>query len=266
MLRYRGTTSFGPASSAWSWSCSSSRSGCSPSGWSWATSMRYQALFSEAGGLAVGNDVTLSGIKVGTVSDISLQNGDALVTFTINGSYPLGSRDHRAHPHRHAARGARADPGVSGQRHAAPDDVIPTSRTSSPYSLTEAVSDLTTDTPAPTPKRSTSRWTRCRRPSTRSLRSWGPPSTACPDCPGRSTAATKACGSVQDRSDVTGDPVRTQPAGQHVDPQRQRSGGGAQRAPPSDRRACWPTPRRWRDSCPVWSPTTRRSWRRRWRG
>jgi phospholipid/cholesterol/gamma-HCH transport system substrate-binding protein len=44
----------------------------------WATSLRYQALFSEAGGLAVGNDVTVSGIKVGTVSSIELDNGDAL--------------------------------------------------------------------------------------------------------------------------------------------------------------------------------------------
>ena len=36
----------------------------------WATALRYQALFSEAGGLAVGNDVTVSGIKVGSVSSV----------------------------------------------------------------------------------------------------------------------------------------------------------------------------------------------------
>ena len=41
--------------------------------WSWATTVRYQALFTEAGGLAVGNDVTISGIKVGAVSDVSLR-------------------------------------------------------------------------------------------------------------------------------------------------------------------------------------------------
>ncbi|MCV7073210.1 MCE family protein, partial [Mycobacterium rufum] len=34
----------------------------------WATSIRHQALFTEAGGITVGNDVTLSGIKVGTVT------------------------------------------------------------------------------------------------------------------------------------------------------------------------------------------------------
>ena len=63
---------------------------------SWATSLRYQALFTEAGGLTVGNDVTVSGIKVGSVSSIELDNGDALVGFTIDGKYALGS-DTTAH-------------------------------------------------------------------------------------------------------------------------------------------------------------------------
>ena len=63
---------------------------------SWATAVRYQALFAEAGGLAVGNDVTVSGIKVGTVSSIELDNGEALVGFTIDGKYALGS-DTTAH-------------------------------------------------------------------------------------------------------------------------------------------------------------------------
>src|SRR6185312_12198233 len=56
-----------------------------------ASSIRYQALFSEAGGLAPGNPVTVSGIKVGTVSGIELKNDDALVTFAIPGSIRLGS-------------------------------------------------------------------------------------------------------------------------------------------------------------------------------
>ena len=61
-----------------------------------ATSVRYQALFTEAGGLTAGNDVTVSGMKVGTVSDVSLRNGDALVTFTVKGNVPLGA-DTTAH-------------------------------------------------------------------------------------------------------------------------------------------------------------------------
>jgi len=112
----------------------------------WATSLRYQALFSEAGGLAVGNAVTLSGIKVGSVSNISLQNGDALVAFTIQGKYALGS-DTTAHIRTGTLLGERvlalesAGNGTLDARH-----VIPTTRTSSPYSLTDAVSDLTTNT------------------------------------------------------------------------------------------------------------------------
>ena len=31
----------------------------------WATTLRYQALFTEAGGLASGNDVRIAGFKVG---------------------------------------------------------------------------------------------------------------------------------------------------------------------------------------------------------
>ncbi len=52
----------------------------------WATAIRYHAVFSEAGGITVGNDVTVSGIKVGSVSSVALDNGDALVGFTIAGS------------------------------------------------------------------------------------------------------------------------------------------------------------------------------------
>src|SRR5689334_3259782 len=57
----------------------------------YATSLQYQARFTEAGGVTVGNDVTLSGIKVGTVTGVSLDDGDAVVKFTVASKYPLGS-------------------------------------------------------------------------------------------------------------------------------------------------------------------------------
>jgi phospholipid/cholesterol/gamma-HCH transport system substrate-binding protein len=110
----------------------------------WATSIRHQALFTEAGGITVGNDVTLSGIKIGSVSDISLQNGDALISFTTEGKYPLGSLT-SAHIRTGSLLGERVltlqSDGEGSLREA-----IPTTRTSSPYSLTEAVSDLTANT------------------------------------------------------------------------------------------------------------------------
>ena len=114
--------------------------------WSMATSIRYQALFSEAGGLAGGNDVTVSGVKVGRVSNIALRNGDALVTFTIKGTVQLGS-DTTAHIRTGTVLGRRVltlESAGPGSMHAS--DVIPLSRTSSPYSLTDALSDLTTNT------------------------------------------------------------------------------------------------------------------------
>jgi phospholipid/cholesterol/gamma-HCH transport system substrate-binding protein len=112
---------------------------------SWATSIEYQALFAEAGGIAAGNKVLVSGVKVGTVSDVALLDGDALVSFRVEGKVRLGSQT-TAHIRTGSLLGARVlslEPAGSGTMH--PSDVIPMTRTSSPYSLTEAVSDLTTD-------------------------------------------------------------------------------------------------------------------------
>jgi phospholipid/cholesterol/gamma-HCH transport system substrate-binding protein len=112
----------------------------------WATALRYQAMFAEAGGLNVGNDVTVSGIKVGSVSSIELVNGDALVGFTVQGKYALGS-DTTAHIRTGTLLGERVltldsdGTGTLDRR-----QIIPVTRTSSPYSLTDAVSELTANT------------------------------------------------------------------------------------------------------------------------
>jgi len=90
----------------------------------------------------------VSGIKVGSVSSIKLDNGDALVGFTIDGKYALGS-DTTAHIRTGTLLGERVlalDSDGSGTLD--PQQVIPTSRTSSPYSLTDAVSELTANTAA----------------------------------------------------------------------------------------------------------------------
>ncbi|OBG58424.1 MULTISPECIES: MCE family protein [unclassified Mycobacterium] len=112
----------------------------------WATMVRYQALFTEAGGLAKGNPVIVSGIKVGTVSDVKLRHGDALVTFAMKGNVLLGSET-SAHIRTGTLLGERmltVESAGTGTMH--PMALIPVSRTSSPYSLTEAVSDFTSDT------------------------------------------------------------------------------------------------------------------------
>lgn len=115
---------------------------------SMATSLRYQALFSEAGGLAVGNDVTVSGMKVGTVSGVALRGGDALVSFTVSAKVRLGSQT-TAHIATGSALGQRVlilKP--AGSDRIRSSEAIPVSRTSSPYSLTEAVGELTTNVAA----------------------------------------------------------------------------------------------------------------------
>jgi len=112
----------------------------------WAMSVRYSAVFSEAGGLEVGNNVVVSGMKVGTVSKVSLKNGDAVVGFTVDGRVSLGS-DTSAHIRTGTLLGARTLALVSaGDKPLKPRSVIPISRTSSPYSLTDAVNELTTNT------------------------------------------------------------------------------------------------------------------------
>lgn len=113
---------------------------------SMATSIRYQALFAEGGGLTAGNDVRVSGVKLGTVSDVALSQGKALVTFTLDAKVRLGSRT-TAHIKTGTVLGARMlalEPAGSRVMHSS--DVIPLSQTSSPYSLTDAVSDFAGNT------------------------------------------------------------------------------------------------------------------------
>jgi phospholipid/cholesterol/gamma-HCH transport system substrate-binding protein len=114
--------------------------------WSWATAVRYHATFAEAGGLVVGNEVRTSGMKVGSVTGVALHDNTVLVTFSIDGKVRLGS-DSTAHIRTGTLLGQRilaVESAGSGRLN--PSDVIPMSRTSSPYSLTQAVSDLTTNT------------------------------------------------------------------------------------------------------------------------
>jgi phospholipid/cholesterol/gamma-HCH transport system substrate-binding protein len=114
--------------------------------WSWATSIKYRALFAEAGGLTAGNEVKVSGVTKGSVTDVVLSHGKALVTFTLDSSVRLGAET-TAHIRTGTVLGARMltlEPAGAGRLHSS--DTIPVSHTSSPYSLTDAVSDFTVNT------------------------------------------------------------------------------------------------------------------------
>lgn len=111
----------------------------------WLTTVRYEAVFAEAGGLQVGDEVVLSGVKVGRVSEVSLEGGDAHVVFAVDETLRLGGGT-SAHIKTGSLLGKRILTLISeGPGQLRPFDVIPTARTSSPYSLTDAVGDLTTN-------------------------------------------------------------------------------------------------------------------------
>lgn len=113
--------------------------------WEMLTAVRHQALFSDAGGLTAGNDVKVSGVKVGSVSDVTLDHGRALVTFTVEGGVRLGS-DTTAHIRTGTLLGQRVLTLESNGKGRWPvSEVLPLSRTGSPYTLTDAIGGLTAD-------------------------------------------------------------------------------------------------------------------------
>lgn len=111
----------------------------------WATSIRHTAIFTEAAGLQEGNDVKISGVTVGTVTDVSLDHGKARVDFTVDSTVSLGAQT-TAHIRTGSLLGERMVTLESaGSNVLRANDIIPVARTSSPYSLTDAVGDLTTN-------------------------------------------------------------------------------------------------------------------------
>lgn len=106
--------------------------------------LTYSARFEDAGGLVAGDNVMLAGVDVGDVTDVRLDEQAVLVTFRIRDGIGLGSgtgadiktntvlgrKSMALHPH--------------GNDVMRPGSVIDLDRTNSPYSLTDALGDLTT--------------------------------------------------------------------------------------------------------------------------
>jgi phospholipid/cholesterol/gamma-HCH transport system substrate-binding protein len=103
---------------------------------------QYSAYFSEAGGLAPGSDVQVSGYEVGNVSSVSLEGSHVLVKFKLDSSVRLGDRTEAAVKTksllgtRTLELVPRGDGDLSGP--------IPVDRTTPPYQLTDALGDLAT--------------------------------------------------------------------------------------------------------------------------
>lgn len=105
----------------------------------------YSAAFSEAGGLKIGDDVRVAGVKVGKVTRVDLDGGHVRVDFRVNRDTVLG-RETSASVRIKTILGqkflalAPAGPGQLRQ--------IPLSRTTPAYDVVEAFSDLATTTGA----------------------------------------------------------------------------------------------------------------------
>src|SRR3984893_5162689 len=102
----------------------------------------YSAYFTEAGGIKPGSDVRVSGLGVGKVSDIHLEETKVLVDFTVRDGVELGDRTEAAIKTetvlgtKFLELTPRGDGNLTG--------TIPTERTKSPYDLPSALGDLTT--------------------------------------------------------------------------------------------------------------------------
>jgi len=102
----------------------------------------YSAYFAEAGGLAVGNGVQVSGLRVGEVSSIDLDGARVFVTFTVDENITLGDRTEAAVKTKSllGAKILEVTPRGSGRL----QGTIPVDRTTPPYQLPDALGDLST--------------------------------------------------------------------------------------------------------------------------
>jgi phospholipid/cholesterol/gamma-HCH transport system substrate-binding protein len=105
----------------------------------WPQGKQYEAYFSDAGGISPGNDVSVSGIKVGQVSSVGLAGDVARVTFTVDRKIRIGDE---------SLVSIKTDT-ILGQKSLAvtpagrgESTTIPLNRTTTPYTLNNALQDL----------------------------------------------------------------------------------------------------------------------------
>lgn len=102
----------------------------------------YSAYFAEASGLRSGAPVELSGVEVGTVSDVELDGDKVLVTFKVGSDVSLGDRSEAAVKTK-SLLGAKFLE-LTSRGTGALSARIPLDRTKPAYQLADALGDLTT--------------------------------------------------------------------------------------------------------------------------
>jgi phospholipid/cholesterol/gamma-HCH transport system substrate-binding protein len=105
----------------------------------WPQGRQYTAYFADAGGITPGNDVYVSGIKVGQVNSVALAGDTAKVGFTVDRHVNVGNQSLAAIRTQTilGQRSVAVTPSGSGMA-----TTIPLSRTTTPYALGSALEDL----------------------------------------------------------------------------------------------------------------------------
>jgi phospholipid/cholesterol/gamma-HCH transport system substrate-binding protein len=114
----------------------------------WVETDTYQAAFTEVGGLRSGDEVRVAGVPVGEVRDVSLGDAEVRVRFTVKRSVPVGAASLLAVKSLDVLGRMYLQVRPAGVAPQNPDQVIPVGRTTSPYDLNSAVSDLATEATA----------------------------------------------------------------------------------------------------------------------
>ncbi|OMC49423.1 mammalian cell entry protein [Mycobacterium sp. IS-2888] len=106
----------------------------------WPQGKTYDAYFTDAGGISPGNNVYVSGLKVGRVQSVGLAGDSAKVTFTVDRHVAVGDQSLAA-IRTDTILGERSisvTPAGTGKG----GTTIPLSRTTTPYTLAGALEDL----------------------------------------------------------------------------------------------------------------------------
>lgn len=105
----------------------------------WPQGKQYTGYFADSGGLESGGNVFVSGIKVGQVKDVSLAGNKVRVDFTVDRSIRLGDQSLAAIRTTTVLgeKSLSVTPAGAGRI-----TEIPLGRTTTPYTLNSALSDL----------------------------------------------------------------------------------------------------------------------------